>query len=147
MWRFNSLWSIRRHQYEECQFRILQCQNCFKEILFKDFQIHQNEFCLLKELICLKCSTVYYKKEEHTQKQCLQKQISVIQQNIDQSGINSKKINENLEKLIQSYNKLLANEDYLQKLNKSEEEENCKVFNGWSKTLLESVADESKDRS
>jgi len=41
--------ALEKHQLNECQFRFIKCLNCFKEILSKDFHIHQKELCLQKQ--------------------------------------------------------------------------------------------------
>ncbi len=117
--------ALEKHQLQECLFRTIQCEDCSKEMIFKDLQIHQEESCESKCLTCLKCSMIYYKKEGHTQLQCLHQQISIIEQKINQSDqpLSTTKIN--FKKLTTLYNKLLSDEDYANKIQLKNSEENC----------------------
>lgn len=115
--------TLERHQLRECDYRLIQCSTCSKEMLFKDYEKHKKESCSTKELTCLKCSTVYQQNEGHTERQCLEKQIAVLQEKVQQSGTISTTINEGLNKLLQLYEKFVSNEAHAQMLESNNSEE------------------------
>jgi len=104
--------ALEKHQLKECQFRFIQCSNCLKEILSKDFDIHQNELCLQIKSTCLKCSSIYYQKDGHSYLDCLKKQSQIIQEAMDESKINPATIKQNFDKIMKLCKREQVNLDY-----------------------------------
>ncbi|CAF1393120.1 unnamed protein product [Adineta steineri] len=70
--------ALEKHELHECLFRLTQCSNCSKEMLYNELEDHQNNDCLPKQLTCLICDTMYYQKEGHEYIDCLQKQVQIM---------------------------------------------------------------------
>ncbi len=102
---------LEKHQLNQCLYRTIQCSDCSKEMIFNDYEIHQQQFCEAKSLTCLKCSLTYFLREGHTQSQCLLQQISTIEQKLDQSDQPNNIIRGNMEKLKMLHTKLTIDDE------------------------------------
>lgn len=106
--------SLEKHQLEECQYRLIQCNYCLNEMLFKDLNIHLENNCQNILLTCLKCSTIYLKKDGHIYIDCIQKQLQTLDYVLkdNNNNKNSKIIQISYKQILQLYQKLKLNQQY-----------------------------------
>ncbi|CAF1530673.1 unnamed protein product [Adineta ricciae] len=115
--------SLEKHELSECLFRLTQCSECSKEMLYNELENHQSNDCSPKELTCLKCNSVYYRKDGHETTDCLKKQKEKIHEIAHSYDIkDSARTSRCCQKIVELYKRQEANLDYAQR-NRSHGEE------------------------
>jgi hypothetical protein len=70
---------LEKHQEEFCQYKIVQCPGCKQNIFKESFDKDQHLLkCIYIEVECLKCQSVFKRKDKHNQSDCNQKQICLL---------------------------------------------------------------------
>jgi hypothetical protein len=74
---------LEKHQEEFCQYKIIQCPGCKKNMFKQIFDNDQHLLkCLYIQIECLKCQCVFKRKDKHNQFDCMEKQICLLRHNM-----------------------------------------------------------------
>lgn len=75
---------LEKHEEELCSYRIIQCLGC-KQNMFKEIYDNEQHLfkCIYIELQCMKCQSIFKRKDQHTQLDCMEKQIFLLKENIN----------------------------------------------------------------
>jgi hypothetical protein len=74
---------LEKHEEDFCQYKIVQCPGC-KQNMFREM-FEKNEHllkCLYMEFQCIKCQSIFQRKDKHDQFDCIEKQIYLLRENI-----------------------------------------------------------------
>ncbi|CAF0755332.1 unnamed protein product [Didymodactylos carnosus] len=104
--------ALEQHELQQCDYRIRQCPGCKQEMLKKDLDLHEQEGCELVELTCLKCDTIYNQRQQHTELQCLKKQIVMVKEKLEASDRTSNTMEYNYKNMEEKYIREQKNDDY-----------------------------------
>ena len=119
--------SLEKHELSECLFRLTQCPECSKEMFYNELENHQSNDCSPKQLTCLKCNSVYYRKDGHETIDCLKKQKEKIHEIAHSCDIkDSTRISRCCQKIVELYKRQESNRNYAQRNRSHGEEHDCK---------------------
>jgi E3 ubiquitin-protein ligase NRDP1 len=93
---------LEKHEKDFCQYQVIQCsgckQNMFKAIFDKSQHLLK---CLYIDIECTKCQSIFKRKDQHNQFDCLEKQFCLLRQNMLRYEEKSSKIFDILRKKIE----------------------------------------------
>jgi hypothetical protein len=74
---------LEKHEEEFCRFKIVQCPGC-KQHMFKEMFNHNEHLfkCLYIELECTKCQSIFKRKDQHNQFDCMEKRLYLSEENM-----------------------------------------------------------------
>jgi hypothetical protein len=74
---------LEKHEEEFCSFQIIQCPGCklnmFKEIFDQDEHLLK---CLYIEMECMKCQSIFKRKDQHDIIDCMEKRIYLLREDM-----------------------------------------------------------------
>jgi hypothetical protein len=97
-------------------------------MLKKDFDLHEKEGCELVEVTCLKCGVTYNQRQEHTEAQCLEKQLLIIKEKLNAAEKYSQTMEENCKKMEEKLKREQKNEEYARRTEPYNKSFNCEYM-------------------